>query len=307
MKIISNLREIALDGDQSNVFLTIGNFDGVHRGHAEFIQSIVLQARQSLAKLVVITFVPHPASILRPNQFSLLSTYAQRRVLLENLGVDYLCELEFTRDLSTLGPEQFFDQYIFSSTKIKGIFLGHDFAFGANKSGDHSFVQQYCQGRDLELKVMDKFLVEGERVSSSLIRQALMQGDVAKASRYLGRPYQLEGTVIRGKGRGRELGHSTANMFYPAESILPLWGVYVTRTLYRGITYRSITNIGKNPTFNDLDAPSVETHLLEFNREIYGEKITVSFVERIRSEKRFNGRQELIAQIKADILIAEKG
>lgn len=306
MKIIKKLSQILADGDQSQLYLTIGNFDGVHRGHADFIQSIVADAKASLAKVVVITFVPHPASILRPNQFTLLSTYTQRRMLLENLGVDYLCEIEFTRDLSTLTPHQFFDQFLFSDTKISRIFLGHDFAFGANKAGDHSFVQQYCKGRDVQLRIMDKFLVEGERVSSSLIRSCLANGDVAQAALYLGRAFQLEGTVVKGKGRGRELGHSTANMYYPAEIVLPQWGVYVTRTLYRGITYRSITNIGFNPTFSDIDAPSVETHLLEFNRDIYGEKITVSFVDRIRGEKRFNSREDLIEQIKADVLVAEK-
>lgn len=307
MKLITSLEQISLDGDLSKLYVTIGNFDGVHRGHADFIQSIVEKAKNDYAKVVVITFVPHPASILRPQQFSLLSTYTQRRTLLENLGVDYVCEIEFTRDFSTLSPQAFFDNFLFGVADIGGIFLGHDFAFGANKVGNHDFVRNYCQQKDIELHIHDKYLVDEERVSSTLIRESLIEGDVVKASLLLGRPYQLEGTVVRGKGRGRELGHSTANIYYPSEMVLPKFGVYITRTLYRGITYRSITNIGLNPTFNDLEAPSVETHLLEFNRDIYGEKITVLFVEHLRGEKRFHSREELIRQIKTDVKKAEIG
>ncbi|MCK5884552.1 MAG: bifunctional riboflavin kinase/FAD synthetase [Bacteriovoracaceae bacterium] len=301
MRTIKSLTEIRDEGDQSALYITIGNFDGVHRGHSEFIHEIKKVATETCAKLVAITFVPHPNFIIRPSDYFLINSYEERRTLLENIGIDYLYEIDFDRDFSTLLPTVFLDKFILVDRNISGLFFGHDFVFGSNKSGGHDLAADYCRSRGVELTILEKFLVKGERVSSSLVRDLIRAGDVKKAAGFLGRNYHISGTVIRGMGRGRELGYSTANINYSKDIVIPSNGVYCTQTTYKGITYSSITNVGLNPTFNDITEVSIETHLLDFNRDIYGETISVSFIHRIRDERKFNSRAELVAQIKADV------
>ncbi len=301
MKIIKSLREIRDEGDQSSLYITVGNFDGVHRGHSEFIHEIKKTSCETGAKVVAITFVPHPKFVINPADYFLINSYEERRALLENIGVDYLYEIDFNRDFSTLGPQEFLEQYIVVDDNITGLFFGHDFVFGSNKAGNHDFARNYCKDHGIQLTILDKFLVEGTRVSSSLIRDLILDGKVKEAAGFLGRNFHISGSVIRGMGRGRELGYSTANINYSKEIVIPKRGVYATRTTYKDIIYNSITNVGLNPTFNDITDISIETHLLDFNRDIYGESIGVSFVDFIRDERRFNSREDLIEQIQADI------
>lgn len=301
MKIIKSLNEIRKEGDQSSIYITIGNFDGVHRGHSEFIHEIKSTSIETGAKLVAITFVPHPCFVINPRDYFLINSYEERRSLLENVGIDYLYEVDFNRDFSTLAPQEFLERYILVDNNISGLFFGHDFVFGSNKSGDQGLAEQYCHERGVPLTILDKFLVKGERVSSSLIRDLISEGDVKKAAGFLGRNFNISGAIIRGMGRGRELGFSTANINYSKETVIPKSGVYATRTTYKDIVYNSVTNVGLNPTFNDITEVSIETHLLDFNRDIYGETISVSFIDHIRDEQKFNSREELIAQIEADI------
>lgn len=302
IKKINELKSIYAEG---KIEVTIGNFDGVHLGHQEFLSRINQDCKQTKAKFVVITFVPHPVQILKAHTGFLINTYIERRELLAQCGVDYLLEIDFTRDFSTLLPEEFLEKYVFSFSGIEKIYLGHDFVFGANKSGDYKLARSLCEKKNIGLILQDEFRLDNHATSSSVVRGAIAGGEIEKANALLGRPYFLAGRVIKGQGRGKQIGFPTANMDYDKELIIPANGVYVTQTTIRDMTYNSVTNIGINPTFNMGQVINIETHLLDFNRDIYGEEMRVSFLKKIRDEKKFSSVNDLIYQIDMDAKAAK--
>ena len=304
MIIVKKLEEIKSVYNEKKINVTIGNFDGVHLGHKEFLSEIKKDSIKFNSKFVVVTFVPHPLQILRAQSGFLINTFEERRTLLEACGVDYLLEIDFTRDFSTLSPEDFLTNYIFSFSGIEKIFLGHDFAFGANKSGDFKFAKDFCESKKTELILQKEFKVSNEAVSSTEIRNAISTGNIPKASSLLGRDYFLSGRVIKGEGRGKKIGFPTANMGYDKGLLIPMKGVYITQTIINNMTYNSITNIGHNPTFNTGYEIHVETHLLDFTLDIYGEVIKVIFLQKIRDEKKFPSVNDLVEQIDLDAKIA---
>lgn len=298
LKKIEDLKDLY---DEEKIEITIGNFDGVHLGHREFLSRIHQGCKQTKSKFVVVTFIPHPVQILKAQTGFLINTFNERRELLAECGVDYLLEIDFTRDFSTLLPEEFLEKYVFSFTGIDKIYLGHDFVFGANKSGDYKLAKSLCENKKIDLILQDEFRLDKHAVSSSVVRAAISTGDIEKANSLLGRSYFLSGRVIKGQGRGKQIGFPTANMDYDKELIIPIGGVYITRTTIHDMTYNSVTNIGINPTFNMGQVVNIETHLLDFNRDIYGEEVRVSFLKKIREEKKFTSVNDLIAQIESDV------
>lgn len=308
MKVLQSLSDISKEfEDVPDIGLTIGNFDGVHSGHQELLAKIKNDCKQKNQKFVVVTFIPHPQKILQPDRTRfLINSYQQRRVLLEKSGVDILIELGFTRDFSTLGAESFLEKYLLIYPNLKTFYLGYDFAFGANKEGDHDSVKAMCEPKGIKVEIQPKFEFEDRIVSSSLIRELLALGKIEEVDSILKRPYHLEGVVVKGQGRGKKIGFPTANVQVGEDLIIPSKGVYVTRTIYKGMTYQSITNIGNNPTFNEGDELHVETNLFDFDLDIYGEKIDIEFLHKIRNEKKFSTVNELIAQIKSDVEVAKK-
>jgi riboflavin kinase/FMN adenylyltransferase len=280
---------------------TIGNFDGVHKGHQGLIAEIKSKCSERKLELVVITFVPHPLVILKNEKSFLLNSYKERQELLAKLGVDHLVELDFTRDLSTLDPADFLNTHIFTRDGIEFFFLGYDFAFGANKAGDHEFVKKYCEKKGVEVEVQQKKEANLGTFSSSLARKLLRGGEPVKAIDILGRPFFLTGRVIKGAGRGKQIGFPTANIELDFSRLIPQTGVYATECSFRGCNYLSITNIGKNPTFTTEDDLNVETNIFDFSGDIYGEEIKVSFFQKIRDEKKFSSVNELIEQISKDV------
>lgn len=302
MNIVKDLKEIKDNFNEKKIHVTIGNFDGVHLGHREFLSHIKKESIEDQAKFVVVTFVPHPLQILRAQSGFMLNTYAERRELLSDCGVDYLLEINFTRDFSTLSPEQFLEKHIFSFDGISKIFLGHDFAFGANKSGDFHVAKTFCDKKRTSLILQQEFKVKNSSVSSTEVRNALQCGDIAKANQLLGRNYFLSGRVIKGEGRGKKIGFPTANLGYDKELIIPAKGVYVTQVKIKDMTYNSVTNIGVNPTFNTGYNIHVESHLLDFVHDIYGEEIRVSFIKKLRDEKKFSSVNDLVTQIESDVV-----
>lgn len=303
MKLINDINEIP---NSEKIYFTIGNFDGVHLGHQQFLKTVHEEAASSNSKFVVVTFVPHPAFVLKNQHSFLLNTYEDRRSFLETLGVDYLYEIDFNRDFSTLTPGGFLDNYLFRHPGIKKIFLGHDFAFGANKSGDFHFVEEYCRLKNVALTIQNEYKFNGQNVSSSVIRNLIVTGNLENVPKLLGREFSISGRVIKGAGRGKQIGFPTANLGYEKECLVPANGVYITKTYFKEMTYFSVTNVGKNPTFNTGNEIHLETHLLDFNVDIYGEKISVSFIKKLRDEKKFSSVNELIQQIKADVQVARE-
>ncbi|MFP5385487.1 MAG: bifunctional riboflavin kinase/FAD synthetase [Bacteriovoracia bacterium] len=304
MRAISSLNDIPKDanGDWPAIGLTIGNFDGVHIGHRQLLKKIKAECKNKSLIFVVVTFIPHPQKILQPDKERfLINSYEQRRGLLEELGVDILVEMKFTRDFSTLKAEEFLSRYLLSYPNLKDFYLGYDFAFGANKEGGHDLVHSLCEPFKVEVEVQPKFEFEGKVVSSSLIRERLQSGKIDEVEDLLQRPFHLEGVVVKGEGRGKKIGFPTANIQVSQDLLVPQNGVYVTRTIYKGMTYNSVTNIGNNPTFNESIQLHVETHLFDFNTDIYGEILEIQFLQKLRDEKKFSTVNDLINQIKIDV------
>lgn len=301
MIVIKKLDDLKSVYHEEKVQITIGNFDSVHLGHREFLSRIYNECKQCKSKFVVITFVPHPVQILKAKTGFLINTFTERRELLAMCGVDYLLEVDFTRDFSTLSPESFLEKFVFSFSGIDKIYLGHDFVFGANKAGDYQLARKICEKNKIGLVLQDEFRLMSHTISSSVIREALSRGDIENANSLLGRSYFLSGRVIKGQGRGKQIGYPTANIEYDKELIKPSGGVYVTQTVIHDMTYNSVTNVGFNPTFNLDGDVNVETHLLDFDRDIYGEVVRVSFLKKIREEKKFSSVNELVYQIENDV------
>ncbi len=271
MKIFTKLKDLAAELADKKCVMTIGNFDGVHLGHQELIKGVVNKAKAENYKSVVVTFVPHPQKILHPqNAYYLINSYEERRKLIGSFGVNYLVELEFSRDFSTLSPEDFIGNHLFNGINVKRLCLGHDFAFGAQKKGDLTFIQDFCAKRDISVSILDKFLSDNEVISSSKIRSNIHDGNVEKVKKYLGRNFFVSGLVVRCLGRGKQIGFPTANIEVSSERIIPTNGVYISQTFYKDMLYNSVTNIGFNPTFQDQNrkAVSIETHIFDLIDQI---------------------------------------
>lgn len=308
MKILHNLLDIPKDanGNWPAIGLTIGNFDGVHIGHQELLKKIKNDCRQKNLLFVVVTFVPHPQKILQPDKERfLINSYDQRRSLLKDQGVDVLVEMKFTRDFSTLKAEEFLKRYLVSYPNLKDFYLGYDFAFGANKEGDYDLVRSICDPMGIKIEIQPKFEFHGKAVSSSSIRASLLSGKIDEVESILKRPFHLEGVVVKGEGRGKQIGFPTANIQVSQDLIVPHKGVYVTKTVYKDMTFKSVTNIGNNPTFKDTDQLHIETNLFDFDTDIYGEVLDIQFLHKIRDEKKFSTVNDLINQIKSDVQVAK--
>ncbi len=307
MKVLHNILDIPQEKNLwPAIGLTIGNFDGVHLGHRQLLKKIKLDCENKNLLFVVVTFVPHPQKILHPEKERfLINSYEQRRHLLKELGVDVLVEMKFTRDFSTLKAEEFLEKYLLAYPNLKNFYLGYDFAFGANKEGGHDLVHSLCRPTGVEIEIQPKFEHDHVVVSSSLIRERLLSGKIDDVDFILQRPFHLEGVVIKGEGRGKKIGFPTANIQVSPDLIIPQRGVYVTRTIYNGMVYQSVTNIGFNPTFKDTDLVHIETNLFDFNNDIYGEVLDIQFLHKLRDERKFATVNELITQIKADVVSAK--
>lgn len=308
MNVLHSLVDIPkVNGKYPPIGLTIGNFDGVHIGHRELLSKIKSDCAHKGLLFVLVTFIPHPQKILQPDKERfLINSYEHRRVLLDELGVDILIEIKFTRDFSTLKPEEFLKSYLFTYQELKQLYLGYDFAFGANKEGDFDLVKSLCAPLGVKVEIQPKFEFQGRIVSSSLIREQLLSGKIDEVEKILKRPFHLEGVVVKGEGRGKKIGFPTANVQVSQDLIIPHRGVYVTKTVYRGMTYKSVTNIGHNPTFKHGTQLHIETNLFDFDSDIYGEVLEIQFLHKLRDERKFPTVNDLINQIKSDIESAKR-
>lgn len=301
MKIFHCLADLPKDPVAKPIGITIGNFDGVHKGHQQLLRKIKEDCQQNGTHFVVVTFNPHPQKILHPDKERfLINSYEQRRALLRKAGVEFLVEFRFTRDFSTLSAEEFLEQHLLKYPSIHTIYLGYDFAFGANKQGGYDAVREVCQPLGIQVEIQPKYEFHDKLVSSSLIRDRLVTGQIDEVEQILGRPFHLEGIVIKGEGRGKMIGFPTANIQVNQELIVPHKGVYVTRTVYEGMTYNSVTNIGNNPTFKQGNQLHIETNIFDFDRDIYGETLDIQFLHKIRDERKFPTVNDLIDQIRKD-------
>jgi riboflavin kinase/FMN adenylyltransferase len=286
--------------------LAIGNFDGIHLGHQAILRAVEQRAIETGCVATALTFDPSPRRVLKPESAPpRISTSAQRMDWFGMVGLEAAVVMPFTLELARLSPEDFVDQILVRDLQVRAVLVGENFHFGHRQAGDVKLLRQLGMRRGFDVIVIPPVTFRGEITSSTCIRKAISEGDVSYAARLLGRPFVLTGEVVKGAGIGRKFTFPTLNL-KPEQEVLPAQGVYVTRTRIDGEskTRRSVTNIGIRPTFNG-SGVTVETHLLNFSEEIAPQKIEVHFWKRLRSEKKFNGPEELRTQIRKDIANAD--
>jgi riboflavin kinase / FMN adenylyltransferase len=286
------------------IVATIGNFDGVHLGHQAILASVTSAARSRGVSSILITFDPHPLAVVAPSRRPrLLMTRRQKVETLEAAGLDGLLVLPFDRELAALTGDEFFDGYLAERIRFAAVHVGRNFRFGRARSGDVAALATIGTARGFGVVGIPPVEVSGETVSSSAIRGALEAGDVERARAMLGRPFTVTGEVVRGAGRGRTLEYPTANLAVENETI-PGRGVYVTETVGFGSRFPSVTNVGVRPTFGGTDV-TVETHLIDVEEDLYGERLEVRFLAKLRDEMTFDGPSALADQIARDLAAAE--
>lgn len=293
--------------------ITIGNFDGVHRGHRtliERIQSFKQRHPEQNIRSVVVTFDPHPVEILRPQTpLKKICSTNERIQLLRSLGVDDVRIIAFTEDFSRTPARKFFEDILIRDLNPALIVVGHNFFFGHNREGSPGKIMDWCLEKGIETDIVGPIESDGEEISSSRIRRLIEEGAMIKASRLLGRDFSITGEIIHGDKRGRTIGVPTANMLAPKGRCIPKNGVYITTCTIsgEGSTFPSITNVGIKPTFDAKNSlVSIETHIFEFNGDLYGKHLSVEFRDRLRDEMRFGSLEQLVEQIQKDILVARQ-
>ncbi len=298
MQSFTSLEELNLN----DTWGTIGVFDGVHRGHQYLIQQMVKSAQEVHKSTVVVTFYPHPAVVLRKIEMPYyLTSNEERAELLGNLGVDYVVTIPFSIEISRLDARNFM-QMLVKHLGLHKLFTGHDFALGCNREGNVKRLREIGNELGYKVKEIPPIDFNGEVISSSLIRTLISNGEVEKAARLLGRLYSLSGEVIHGNGRGHGLGIPTSNLKIQQQRVLPANGVYACWATFDGQLFPAVTNIGFRPTFENQSSQTfVETHLLDFQGQLYGQVIKLQFITRIRSEIHFSDINELLTQIHQDI------
>jgi riboflavin kinase/FMN adenylyltransferase len=281
--------------------VTVGVFDGVHRGHRHLVGILLEAARSEGLASAAITFNPHPRAVLRPGMAVTYLTSLEERVeQLQALGLDSVAVLPFTSELAQLSPQDFLRMLV-DELQMKLLVVGPDFALGRNRAGTIGVMRQAGEGIGFRVEVAPLLAEEGEKVGSSAIRQALADGDVGMVAKLLGRPFALRGPVVEGDRRGRTLGFPTANIAVGIDHALPAYGIYVTRAHLRENTYESCTSIGIRPTFDVEPRPTVETFILDFDGDIYGRELRIELLHRLRGEARFESADELVDQMHRDV------
>lgn len=298
MKIYRNIEDI--DGPFTHACVTIGNFDGVHLGHQQLFAQVAYKAHQKKGTSVAITFEPHPLQVLKPGGIKLISTCEQKIELVEMAGIDVLVIVPFTREFAATTAEYFVDEILLKRIGMREMVVGYDYAFGKGRVGNIPFLQHQGAEKGFSVAVVDAYYLEGTLVSSTRIRQLLAEGNMVEARRLLGRCYQIRGEVQFGKQRGgKEIGFPTANLRFADEDLVPRHGVYVSQVICDGKCYGGVINIGCNPTFGE-QALVAETHIFDFNQDIYGKPIKVNLLEYLRDERKFDSVRALATQISED-------
>ncbi|MCD6533548.1 MAG: bifunctional riboflavin kinase/FAD synthetase [Deltaproteobacteria bacterium] len=298
MQIYNNFRKHRFP-PQSQV-VAIGNFDGVHLGHRSLFKLTITKAREHGLQAAALTFRPHPLKLLFPDRrIFLITSYERKADLIATCGIDNLVIAPFDHQFANLTANEFVKKVLVQHLGAAVVVVGDNYTFGRNREGSLSHLQEL--GRDWGFKVVvaPPCLVDGELVSSTKIREAIMQGEIEKASRFLGRPCAIVGRVGRGKGRGQGIGFPTANLVSEVE-LYPKEGVYAVWVEHQGRRYKGVVNIGYNPTFADTGL-TVEAHILDFDQDLYDQELKIIFVKHLRSEKTCSGIDELRQLIAADV------
>jgi riboflavin kinase / FMN adenylyltransferase len=297
--------EIAAIKPQKDMLLTIGVFDGVHLGHRFLLKTLKDEAKAKGRMSGVITFRTHPETITAGSYIAWLDELETKIEKIKELGIDLVVAVEFNEDLKKLTPREFV-QLLQKHLRMKGLIIGPDFALGKNRAGDVDQLSALGKELGFTVEAVKPFFLDGEEVKSSLVRQTIAEGNVRKVTKFLGRPFDIVGKVVKGEQRGRKLGFPTINIKVGPNMAAPPNGVYATRTRIDDRTYNSVTNVGTNPTFEGRKRLA-ETNILDFSGEdLTGKKVTIDFIEKLRDEQKFSGPEELVEQIKKDVARARE-
>jgi len=301
MQVIRSIQAIP---DLTGCVITIGTFDGVHHGHTAIIKRLTLAAQQCNNKSVIITFDPHPRQVIAPEaQIFHLNTIEEKLQKLEAIGVDVVVVVPFSREFSEIQAEAYAEHFLIDRFKPSRIIFGYDHKFGRNRSGDIHLLKKIAAKYDVEVEEIPAHEIHSITVSSSKIRKYLQEGEIAQANELLGYAYTLCGPVVKGDQIGRTLGFPTANIFpEDHQKLIPADGVYIVQVERQGRQQNlfGLLSIGKRPTFNK-STLRIEVFILDFNESIYGEKLTVRLLHRLRADKKFDGREALIAAMHQDV------
>jgi riboflavin kinase / FMN adenylyltransferase len=313
MKIFRSLNE----GEAlANPVLTIGNYDGIHVGHRHIISKVLSKAREISGTPMLMTFHPHPLTMLRPDaEVHLITPLEQKERLLAEAGIEVLWVLPFDDTFRSIDAEEFVGDILVGKLQIKALIIGYDFKFGRGGLGNVELLSRLSGDYGFAFEVVSSVTIDGEKVGSNRIRRMIAEGNVEKAARFLGRPYMIEGTVARGKGRGAVIGFPTVNLATDFD-LIPARGVYMTEveikdqgaggTAHSGERrFPAVTNVGYNPTFGG-ERLSIETHLLDFTGDLYGHGLAVHFLKKVRDEIKFSCVDALSEQIAFDVRMARE-
>src|SRR5438552_10570199 len=300
MEILRSISE--LNQLRGPLFLAIGVFDGVHRGHQAVISTSARHARSAEGTSVVVTFDPHPAKVLRPRNAPHLLTATQHKIaLIRALGVSHLLIIEFNREFAATSPEDFVQRLVTHSKPLREICVGHEWSFGKDRRGNLDLLKKLGAQFHFDVVGIPPVKVNGAVVSSTAIRRAVEKGDLATAAAMLGREYTILGTVVAGDNLGKKLGYPTANLSAHSEQFPPN-GVYLAEAQIHGILHHGVVNLGYRPTVSSGKSERVlEIYLLDFDRDIYGENVEVRFVRYLRPERKFDSLEALVGQIELDV------
>jgi riboflavin kinase/FMN adenylyltransferase len=299
MKVFNNIEQISKD---RNTVLTIGTFDGFHIGHREIIRSVTETARENDSRNFVITFEPHPRSVISKDyDVKLITTIDEKIELFEKAGIENVLIINFTLDFSKLTAEEFVSEYLVNKIGINSIILGHDHKLGKDRAGGEDKIKELGAKYGFNVVPVSAVQIDDEIISSTKVRNALLNGELDKVNKFLGRDYSINGKVVEGAKRGRTLGFPTANI-NPDDpnKIIPSNGIYFVEFIVREQKYFGLLNIGTRPTFDDSAKVILEAYLYDFNGDIYGEDVSVILLSRMRDELKYNTKEELIAQMEID-------
>ncbi|MEG0392195.1 MAG: bifunctional riboflavin kinase/FAD synthetase [Anaerovoracaceae bacterium] len=302
MKIFNSLTEIK---DIENTVIALGNFDGVHKGHQELIRRTVKSAEAAGIKSAVFTFSNHPRNLIGKGETVKNILYWEDKAeIIGEMGIDYLFNIPFTEEILTLSPLAYIDDLLLGKLKMKEAYCGFNYHYGYKAEGNVEILMKESLDKGFGIHVLEPVQIEGEVVSSTLIRSLIEQGDVHKCSKYLGRYYSIGGEVVVGNRLGKTIGFPTSNLVIDETMITPPNGVYVTYCVYNGVRYPSITNVGVKPTIGEYNK-NVETHIFNFDKELYGKTIRVEFLKKMRDERKFDHVEALSKQITEDCIMAK--
>lgn len=292
-----------LKHDYPNLVVGLGNFDGVHLGHRELIVRLVERARQLGGVPAILTFHPHPVAVLRPESAPLLLlTQQAKEEMIAGLGVRVILRIPFEPSFAGLSPEEFIRDVLCAELGAVSVFVGYNYTFGHRGRGGPKTLAHFATELGYEINIVDPVEIGGEVVSSTLVRELLVRGRVEEARRFLGYTPFVDGTVVTGDGRGRELGFPTANLETDPDILVPANGVYAVTAQIRGETFSGVGNIGHRPTFvSDYVVRNIEIHLFDLSRNLYGQPVRVCFTRHLRGERKFGTVTELVRQIEFDI------